>query len=434
NANHRQPIVGRSFKASKPSVNFNFPGKSSAPPSMNQDLLGSRDVDGSVDNNEGGSSKASTACQNETRGLTRDCHSNLQTARFQFFEWKGPKRSKAFAEVELKLQNGQIHANNLLRAIGGGANTLYRIYSGQNVLMQCEKNGLCTSRFAPNETHQIRVKRDSVDEVVDFSDPEVDGCQVYSDFGIKDQQRGLWEVDESMFQHRAPEAMVNLLDTFLKFNDITPGRASKWYIIHTLLLHALGCQTFAPGQPRQPRIETEFPLTYRLTRQTEYGALFTIHVEYKGVADFAVRHRFNISGDATDATVLVHEVKGGRTWDDSFKNALAQAAAILRTREEELDGRGVDESGGSVYFVLTDGIQWSFNRLVSEDGKQGSELIVEEGPTLILSATKTRIDGQLKESFVQESVDKVFSWLCFVIEKGLCLSLGVPPTTDIGTQ
>ncbi|KAJ3078187.1 hypothetical protein HK102_004675 [Quaeritorhiza haematococci] len=148
-------------------------------------------------------------------------------------------------------------------------------------------------------------------------------------------------------------------------------------------------------------------------KEDEIPACLQLGGEFKGKNDAM------ISRDASfeDTTVLVIEVKQGQTFEGSFKQVLAQAATALKTREEK--NRGVDQKVGPVYFVLPNGWNWTFGRLVSGGGEQEQdyELIVEEGPTLILSKTKKRIEGQRRELFIRETVGKVFSWLCFVIEQ-----------------
>ncbi|KAJ3079715.1 hypothetical protein HK102_003554, partial [Quaeritorhiza haematococci] len=329
--------------------------------------------------------------------------STPETAKFQFFEWRATKRP--FREHDIELQEGRIPIHFLLDKIGGGASELHL----NDILLSHDKNGLSFHRFTPNETHRLKVKRaKTVDEEIKFSE-NLDSSQMHLDFGINEAHQ-IWDVDDSTFQRQAPDAMLALLDLFLQFNTARL-EAARRYIISTFLLYAL--DSVAPGRSPQC-IDEECGLAYVLTRKTDQAI---INVKYHGAADFVVGHSRSDSKMPEDATVLVIEVKRGQTFEGSFKQVLAQAATALKTREEK--NRGVDQKGGPVYFVLSDGWNWTFSRLVSGGGEQeqDSELIVQEGSTLILSKTKKRIEGQRRELFIREAVDKVFSWLCFVIEQ-----------------
>jgi hypothetical protein len=220
---------------------------------------------------------------------------------------------------------------------------------------------------------------------------------VRDDFGINfDDTVWTYDVDTPM---RYPEALAETIGLFAEFNTLRlePSRRS----IVSLFLHY--SISVVPTQTSKLCIDEETPLA--IVRQVIRNGE-SKNIRYHGPVDFVIGHSKMLSTMPNDAAVLVIETKKSDTFDESLPQVVAQAAALLFFRREQKPPRGVNGSGGPIYFIRTDGERWIFSKLTCDEGF----LKVQHSDEVKLNIRQNEIES--------ETIQVIFDWLRYVITSG----------------
>jgi hypothetical protein len=321
--------------------------------------------------------------------------SRPKIATFQLFAWKATKNP--FKTITLDLQDGRIYLRSLI--IDEGFTELRRMDT--DTLLQQGEDGYSIQAWQPGETYRLRFKKNSsVDIDVSFSEKAKEKMNIITvrdDFGICfDDTLWTYDADTPM---KYPEALAETIGLFAEFNTLRlePSRRS----IVSLFLHY--SISVVPTQTSKLCIDEETPLA--IVRQVIRNGE-SKNIRYHGPVDFVIGHSKMLSTMPNDAAVLVIETKKTDTFDESLPQVVAQAAALLFFRREQKPPRGVNGSGGPIYFIRTDGERWIFSKLTCDEGF----LKVQHSDEVKLNIRQNKIES--------ETVQVIFDWLRYIITSG----------------
>ncbi|KAI8904055.1 hypothetical protein EDD86DRAFT_213814 [Gorgonomyces haynaldii] len=314
------------------------------------------------------------------------------------------KARKHFHKSTMELLNGKM----LMRKFpfDGNVRSLYLLLDQNEILLSSEPDGYSVRVFEPNQTYRIKVMFEKDHDIdMAFSSSELTQELVNLDFNIR-VPHNPWRVEDDLTLVDVPSGLMWFLGIFNKYN--TKRLENSRRLIVSLMLHT--ALSVVDNHKLCIDEETNLEVIKETTRESK-----EVTIKYHGMLDFVVGHSPTRGVIAKDVSLLAVEVKAASTFEDGFKQALAQAATSLVIREEAK--RGMDESGGPVYFILSDGKRWIF-----------AELAYDEDQIVSQYSAEFSIHFDLEE--FEKSVQKVFSIVVKTIKLSQAASPRVSKTSE----
>ncbi|KAI8916421.1 hypothetical protein EDD86DRAFT_15615 [Gorgonomyces haynaldii] len=195
-----------------------------------------------------------------------------------------------------------------------------------------------------------------------------------------------WTISKDATLMEVPSQLKWFLQIFHKFNTMRLENSRR--LIVSLIVHT------AVSMVDNGNLRIDEELNLEIIKETTRESN-DVTVKYHGMLDIVVGYS-GIRGEMPkDAALLVVEVKTGSTYEDGFKQALAQAATFLEIRREHKKGH--DGNGGPVYFIVSNGIRWRFATLDWD----GDHMAFQDTEDMHLSFVQS--------SSFNESTQKMFS-------------------------
>ena len=320
----------------------------------------------------------------------------LQTATFQLFAWKSTKNP--YKSVVLNLKNGRIYLRGLLL----DEVAIKILKCGTDELLQQDESGFSIQSWESGSIYQLRIKkRTSVDIDISFSEKDktkINIMSVRDDFGIVFDNQ-LLTLDNELDNIPFPAALSETIGLYAKFNTLRLESTRR--SIASLFLHY--SISTVPNLGNKLCIDEESPLS--LVKQVSRDGESKI-AKYHGPVDFVIGHSKLMTRMPNDAAVIVIEIKKSDTFSESLHQVVAQAASLLLFRKEQIPPRGLNGSGGPIFFVRTDGERWIFSKLFKDD----RSLRVQHSHEVKLNILEDKIES--------EKIQEIFDWLRFLIKSG----------------